>query len=403
MKLHVFFSGLVLASMLAACGKTPIDPETPYVIEGELTGVPDSIVVMLFQYDGNVGTMVASDTLTEGHFRFEQVMAESLNKMDISVIGDDYPSMGRTVYVAPGAQIKVKGHNNHIFTGEVESKVPEQLEYEKIMQDAKADYEVFQDLAIEENRFYQEYVRLIRSGDDSEETQARIQELRDLRRALGVQQDSISDIARRKEIAAMKKLKPSQPWLEQLGSFTRMCLAYPDYKFRNDAIELYDLLPEDIKTSLKGKEIYAGLYPPEEAKNGADFPDATFLDLQGNEHHIAEHKGKYILLDFWSSGCGPCILAFPEMKQVYEKYQDKLAIVSMSIDTDSRWRKASDNHDITWSNWNEGKGTSGLYTNYRIMGIPYYVLINPEGKIEKRMMGYRENVFMELFAELLGE
>ena len=67
----------------------------------------------------------------------------------------------------------------------------------------------------------------------------------------------------------------------------------------------------------------------------------------------------------------------------------------MSTDTDSRWRKASEEHDITWSNWNEGKGTGGLYANYRIMGIPYYVLINPEGKIEHRIIGYEENMFTE--------
>ena len=403
MKLNVLFSGLVLTTMLAACGQAPVDPETPYVIEGELTGVSDSIVVRLFQYDGNVGTMVASDTLIDGHFRFEQVMAESLNRMGISVMEDGFPSMSRTIYVAPGAQIKVKGHNSHIYTWDVESKVPEQQEYEKMMQDTKADYDIYQELAIEDNRLYQEYARLRRSGDESEETQARIQEIRNQRKALTEQEDSISNIAQSKQLAAMKKLKPSQPWLEQLASLASMCMAYPDYKFRNDAIELYNSLPEDIKSSLQGQEIYAGLYPPEEAQDGADFPDATFYDLQGNEHHIAEHKGKYILLDFWSSGCGPCILAFPEMKQVYEKYQDRLAIVSMSTDTDSRWRKASEEHDITWSNWNEGKGTGGLYAHYRIRGIPYYVLINPEGKIEQRMMGYGENMFTELFAELLGE
>ena len=386
--------------MIAACGKTPVDPETPYVIEGKLTGVPDSIVVRLFQLDGNVGTMVASDTLTDGHFRFEQVMAESLNKLSISVMGDGFPSMSRTIYVAPGAQIKVMGRDAHLFTWDVESKVPEQREYEKIMKDSKSDYDDYQDLAIEDNRLYLEYARLRRSGDDSEETTTRIQEIRNLRNALRVQEDSISDIAHQKIIASMKRLKPSQPWLEQLGSLARMCITYPDYKFRDEALELYRILPEDVKTSLKGQEIYASLYPPEEAQDGADFPDATFYDLQGHEHHIAEHKGKYILLDFWSSGCGPCILAFPEMKQVYEKYQDRLAIISMSIDTDSRWRKASETHDITWNNWNEGKGTGGLYANYRIMGIPYYVLINTEGKIEKRMMGYSEGMFTKLFDEL---
>ena len=93
MKLNVLFSGLVLTTMLAACGQAPVDPETPYVIEGELTGVSDSIVVRLFQYDGNVGTMVASDTLIDGHFRFEQVMAESINRMGISVMEYGFPSM----------------------------------------------------------------------------------------------------------------------------------------------------------------------------------------------------------------------------------------------------------------------------------------------------------------------
>lgn len=374
-----------------------------FIIVGELTGVPDSVVVRLFQYDGNVGTMIASDTLSDGHFRFEQVMAESLNRMGISVLEDGFPSMGRIIYVAPGAQIKVSGHNNHIYTWDVESKVPEQLEYEKIMQDSKADYDIYQNLMIDYNRLSTEYTSLRSSGDASDETKARIRELRDLRNVVYEQMDSISEIAQTKQFAAMKKLKPSQPWLELLGNLSRICIARPDYKLRKDAIELYGLLPEDIKTSLKGQEIYVSLYPPEEAQDGADFPDATFYDLQGNEHHIAEHQGKYILLDFWSSGCAPCIFAFPEMKQVYEKYQDRLAIVSMSIDTDSRWRKASEDYDITWSNWNEGKGTGGLYANYRIMGIPYYVLINPEGKIEQRFRGYEENMFTEFFTELLGK
>ena len=138
---------------------------------------------------------------------------------------------------------------------------------------------------------------------------------------------------------------------------------------------------------------------------GDDCPDAVFHDLQGNQHRISEFKGKYILLDFWSSGCGGCIAAFPEMKQVYEQYADRIAIISMSIDTDRRWRQASEKHDITWNNWNEGKGTGGLYTRFPSgSGIPYYVLVNPEGKIEKQMLlGYTEGMFKTLFAELFNE
>jgi hypothetical protein len=95
-------------------------------------------------------------------------------------------------------------------------------------------------------------------------------------------------------------------------------------------------------------------------------------------------------------------MAFPEMKQMFEQYGDRLAIVSMSTDTDRRWRKASEEHDITWSNWNEGKGNGGLYSHFEIIGIPYYVLVNPEGKVEKQLMGYREGAFKTLFSELFN-
>ena len=69
--------------------------------------------------------------------------------------------------------------------------------------------------------------------------------------------------------------------------------------------------------------------------------DTDLYDLEGNLHHLTELKGKYILLDFWSSGCGPCIMSIPEMGEVQEKYKDRLAIVSLSSDTEKIWKAAS--------------------------------------------------------------
>ena len=158
---------------------------------------------------------------------------------------------------------------------------------------------------------------------------------------------------------------------------------------------LYKKLTEGQKQSLLGQEIYAFLNPPQQAYVGELYPDTDFYDLQGNLHHISEFKGKYILLDFWSRGCGGCIVAFPKMKEMYEEMGDKLVMISISLDPEKHWRTASKQHEIIWNNWNEMKGRAGLYTNYRINAIPYYVLINPAGKIQEIIRGFNKNYLME--------
>ena len=319
-----------------------------------------------------------------------------INKLSLIVADDDFPLLSRTIYVKPGTQVKVKGSGNHIMTWNVESKVLEQMAYDELQ--AIPEYEPYQDIALLRTKVIDELYRIDRKTEKE-----RFAEVYSRYKAINEQDDSIMNIITAKQIVIMKHTKPSEPWLNELFGFARMSNAYPDYAYTEDAKALYQSLPEEMKQTKQGLEIYANLYPPKQAMNGDDFPDADFYDLDGNLHHIADYKGKYILLDFWSSGCGPCIKAFPEMKEVYEKYGDKLAIISMSVDTESRWRKASEKHDITWSNWNEMKGEGGLYTNYRIRGIPYYVLINPEGKIEKQIKGYSEDSFKTMFSELFDK
>lgn len=116
--------------------------------------------------------------------------------------------------------------------------------------------------------------------------------------------------------------------------------------------------------------------------------DTELFDLDGKIHHLTDFNGKYILLDFWSSGCGPCIMALPEMKEIQEQYKKRLTIISLSSDTKSRWKAASAKHEMTWQNLNDLKQTAGLYAKYGVRGIPNYVLISPEGKIMKMWSGY---------------
>lgn len=68
--------------------------------------------------------------------------------------------------------------------------------------------------------------------------------------------------------------------------------------------------------------------------------DADLYDLAGNIHHLADYKGKYLLIDFWSRGCGPCMMALPEMREIFETQKDKVTVISLSTDTEKAGKKS---------------------------------------------------------------
>ena len=384
----------VLTLMLTACTEKPVSPDTPYTIDGEITGVKDGVMLILASYDGDVGNLIARDTVFGGKFHFEAQMEDiEVNKLAIIANDDDFSSLPKYIYVAPGAHIKVTGHGTHIMSWKIQSKVPEQKAIDELYD--IPEYDFAQDVLVAEKKALKE----MRSIDRNAEPE-RYAEARNRYNTFYDQQDSMYFVVQEKRALLLKSLKPSQPWMSELNYLARMVRTKPELTYAEDVKEMYQALSEEWKQSKLGKEIYANLYPPKEVKVGDNCPDADFYDLEGNLHHLAEHRGKYLLLDFWSSGCGGCIASFPYMKELYAKYSDKLAIVSMSIDTDRRWRMASEKYSLTWSNWSEGKGEGGLYTDFRTNGIPYYVLVNPEGKVIKIELGNLEENFTPLFTEL---
>lgn len=385
---------LTIVLAMAACGNKPVSPDTPYVIEGELTGVKDGAEMVLYSLDGDVGNLIARDTVSEGKFYFQSQMEDpELNRLVLYALGDELPTISKNIYVVPGAHVKIIGHGPHIISWKVQSNVPEQKADEELH--AIKEYDLAQDLLIAGKEASKE----MRSIDRNAEPE-RYAEARKRYNTIYNQQDSMFYVVEAKRALIMKALNPSQPWMIELNLLARMIRTKPELEFAEDVKMMYHALPEEWKQSKLGKEIYANIYPPQEVKVGDDCPDADFYDINGNLHNLAEHKGKYILLDFWSSGCAGCIEAFPYMRNLFEKYNDRLSIVSMSIDTDRRWRLASEKYNLTWSNWNEGKGEGGLYTNFRTNGIPFYVLVNPEGKVMKMELGYLEENFKTLFSEL---
>ena len=118
-------------------------------------------------------------------------------------------------------------------------------------------------------------------------------------------------------------------------------------------------------------------------------PDFTLNDINGKPLALSSLRGKWVILDFWGSWCSWCIKGMPKMKEYYAKYQDKLEILGVDCnDTVEKWKAAVAKHEIPWLHvyWDKEKGDNPVEM-YGVRGFPTKVVIDPEGKVAKTIVG----------------
>jgi len=138
---------------------------------------------------------------------------------------------------------------------------------------------------------------------------------------------------------------------------------------------------------------------------GRMVPDVRLTDTEGKAFALNEYRGRYLLLDFWPSWCGPCIAQFPAIKKTVERHADRVAVVGINLDSPNALdtaRKIVAEKELTWRHVMEGRGY--FLPVYQILGrlpehrmsFPLYVAIAPDGIVR-----YATNDFakMQLFFE----
>ena len=165
-------------------------------------------------------------------------------------------------------------------------------------------------------------------------------------------------------------------------------LSTPD--FEKELTVVSKKFPDNLVLQDMKKSYYAQKAQPQSPETssgtwvGKPAPDLSLEDADGKAIPISSFKGKYLLVDFWASWCGPCRMENPNVVKAYSEYKDKnFAILGVSLDKDKgAWKKAIKEDKLAWSQVSDLKyWNSQAVEVFQFQGIPFNVLIDPQGKI----------------------
>lgn len=149
---------------------------------------------------------------------------------------------------------------------------------------------------------------------------------------------------------------------------------------------LYKGLSESLRNSKEGKDFAATIEKERKTSVGAMAPEFVQNDVNDKPVKLSDFRGKYVLLDFWASWCGPCRAENPHVVEAYNEYKDKnFTVLGVSLDQPGKkdaWLAAIEKDGLTWTHVSDLKYWENEVAQlYGVRGIPQNYLIDPTGKI----------------------
>jgi thiol-disulfide isomerase/thioredoxin len=125
-------------------------------------------------------------------------------------------------------------------------------------------------------------------------------------------------------------------------------------------------------------------------------PDFSLKSFDGREITLSQLRGKVVLLDFWATWCGPCKESIPHLIQLYKNYRERgFELVGMNVDKSDgdTVRRFVRSMDIPYP---VVTASEDVVRSYRVTGIPVTILIDKEGKIREKVLGFNGTIARQL-------
>ncbi|MBI3138823.1 MAG: AhpC/TSA family protein [Sphingobacteriales bacterium] len=195
---------------------------------------------------------------------------------------------------------------------------------------------------------------------------------------------------------------------EKPASFVTAFILSATYAFNEDPLQLeqrFNKLGGAVKASETGRQLAAQIAESKVGAIGSTAIDFTQTDTAGVPVSLSSFRGKYVLIDFWASWCGPCRQENPNVLENFNKFSSKnFTVLGVSLDRPGqkdKWLEAIHHDQLAWTHvsdlqfWNNAAAVK-----YNVRGIPQNFLIDPDGKIIAKNL--RGPALEKKLCEILG-
>jgi peroxiredoxin len=214
--------------------------------------------------------------------------------------------------------------------------------------------------------------------------------------------DTYSDLYRKKDTAGMRNMEPmfdavqadiKKEYLTYIKSNPASPInvyvvsQYAGWDINPEEVDpVFNSLPDASKNYPSAKLLREKIETARKTGVGRYAMDFTQNDTLGKPVSLSSLKGKYVLIDFWASWCGPCRAENPNVVKAFNKYKDKgFHVLGVSLDQPNakdKWIKAIHDDQLTWTHVSDLQyWKNAVAVQYGIQAIPQNFLLDPEGKI----------------------